>query len=195
MTRKFAGTGLGLALAKHLAKLLGGDVVLTESTPLEGSTFTATIDSGPTPKTSIYEKSKMPSPQLLTPNDPEFRLDGLEVLVVDDSPDNQVLVSWFLKMVGAKVDTAVNGAIALEKVRHKNYDVVLMDIQMPVMDGYEAAAELRKVGYKRPIIALTAYARQEERERCLSSGFNDHISKPINRKALINSIAYFRSHA
>lgn len=194
MKRRFAGTGLGLALSKHLANLLGGDVVLAASTP-NGSTFTATVDAGPALKTSISEKSKATMPQFSPAKEAEVRLDGVKVLVVEDSLDNQILVGWFLKMVGAKVDTAENGELAMEKVRHKRYDVVLMDIQMPVMDGYETTAELRKEGYNMPIIALTAYAREEERERCLSSGFTDHISKPINRKTLINSIAHLGAHS
>ena len=94
-------------------------------------------------------------------------------------------------MAGATVDIADNGKIALEKVRLEKYDILLMDLQMPVMDGYEATAELRKLGVKTPIIALTAHALKEERQHCLASGFDEHISKPVNRNILITTIAQF----
>ena len=193
--RKFGGTGLGLVLSKHLAVLLGGDVVLTESTPQKGSTFTITIDSGPILKSSISEMGEERKILLSSNDGSEVRLDGIRVLVVDDSADNQILVSKFLKMAGAQVNTAENGEVALEKIRQEKFDIVLMDLQMPIKDGYETTAELRRDGYKTPIFALTAHALKEEREHCLSSGFDNHISKPINRNTLIDSIAKFCSRS
>lgn len=189
--RKEAGAGLGLALSKNLANLLGGDVVLTESTPQKGSTFTVTVHSPQMDHAAAEEKAKADA---LPAKNIGRRLDGLKALVVDDSIDNQFLVSWILNQAGAEIDTAENGQIAIDKIHRGNYDVVLMDLQMPVKDGYETTTELRKEGYKRPIIALTAYARKEEREYCLTHGFNDHVSKPINRETLLTSISATTGH-
>jgi CheY-like chemotaxis protein len=122
------------------------------------------------------------------------RLDGIKVLLVEDAPDNQLLVSRYLKIAGAQVEVASNGREAIEKVQYQEsqiegFDVLLMDLQMPIMDGYEATKTLRQMGYKKPIIALTAHALKEERQRCLASGFDDHVGKPIDRCALLESIA------
>jgi len=190
--RRFGGTGLGLVLSKRIASLLGGDLVLTKSEVGKGSTFTLTIDPGPTDKTSFFESSD----QLSTPQPKQLmldqeRLEGVKILLAEDSIDNQMLICKLLTMAGAQVDTAENGKVALEKARQGKYDVLLMDLQMPVMDGYHATSELRKEGYRTPIIALTAHALKEERARCLASGFDDHISKPINLNSLISSIAHF----
>ena len=181
--RKSPGTGLGLALSKNLAILLGGSIVLTESAPQQGSTFTVTIDAGP-----IIKAGEMGPPDKTASAPAEVRLDGIKILVAEDSKDNQYLVNLLAK-AGAEVELVDNGEAAIEKMHHERFDVVLMDLQMPVKDGYEAAAQLRDEGYKEPIIALTAYARSEEREFCLSHGFSDHIGKPINRNTLLNSIA------
>ena len=171
--RRFGGTGLGLVLARHFANLLGGDVELTTSDPEKGSTFTITIDPGPINKsqpTSPNQEEKLPATAPLSP------LSGIKVLLADDSIDNQVLVNMMLKIAGATVEVADNGKEAIEKANRNHYDVLLMDLQMPVMDGYEATAELRKTGYRGKIVALTAHALSEERERCLQSGFEDRKS-------------------
>ncbi len=192
--RKFGGTGLGLVLAKRLAVLLGGDVVLTKSTPEKGSTFTITIDPGPLSESSygvVGEESKIQIASPTDSRDSEFKLDGIRVLVAEDTVDNQILVGLLLRMAGAHVDIAENGEIALQKMLNGKYDIILMDIQMPIKDGYETTAELRKNGYKIPIIALTSHALKEERQLCLESGFDDHVSKPINRNTLLKCITKF----
>lgn len=127
-------------------------------------------------------------PVVPNPNSKQ-RLDGAEILIVDDSPDNQTIISLFLNAVGAKVGVANNGLEAVQKMRTKTYDVVLMDIQMPLMDGYQALKIANENGYRGPILALTAHAMKEEKDRCLAAGFTDYMSKPINRKALIARIA------
>jgi CheY-like chemotaxis protein len=118
-----------------------------------------------------------------------LRLEGLKILVVDDASDNQVLVSRFLNLAGATVETANNGIEGMEMALKGDYDLVLMDIQMPQLDGYGATKALRRKGFDKPIIALTAHAMREERDRCLMAGCNDHITKPINRLILLERIA------
>lgn len=187
--RRFGGTGLGLILSRHLAELLGGNVVLTESSLGKGSTFTITIDPGPLAEASNNaEDNPHPSRFINTMPLTTTRIDGVQILVADDSTDNQILVSRILNLAGAQVETVDNGQMAVDKVQQKKYDVVLMDLQMPIMDGYEATKQLRKAGYYLPIVALTAHALKEEREFCLKSGFDDHVSKPIDRNTLIDSI-------
>jgi len=182
--RKYGGTGLGLVLSKRFANLLGGDVVLTESTPDKGSTFTITIDPGPA-QSVVGDAAKA---KLAEMQKSGLRLDGIKVLLAEDSVDNQTLVTRFLKLAGASVDVASDGREATQKAKNDHYDVLLMDLQMPVMDGYEATAQLRREGYRGKIVALTAHALSEERERCLKSGFDDHISKPVNRELLIERV-------
>ena len=182
--RKHGGAGLGLILSKRLANLLGGDVVLAHSDPTQGSTFLITINPG-----SIDSSAIVPTQSKSGPAKTAERLDGLRVLLTDDAPDNQLLVSRLLKLAGAEVDIASNGREAVEKALAREYDVLLMDLQMPVMDGYEATRELRNHGYPGTIIALTAHALKEERERCMVSGFDDHLSKPINRSSLVHRLA------
>lgn len=189
-TRKFGGTGLGLILSKKLANSLGGDVVLDHSVLGEGSTFIITIDPGH-PDQKGPEAQKVLGVNSAISRDLSIQanaLAGIKVLFVEDAPDNQMIVGRILKNAGAYVDTALNGKDGRDKALHNDYDIVLMDLQMPIMDGYEATSSLRDGGFHTPIIALTAHALMEERQRCLSNGFNDHLSKPINRNALVKCI-------
>jgi PAS domain S-box-containing protein len=191
-TRKFGGTGLGLVLSKKLANILGGDVVLTESTPGVGSTFAISIDPGEI-ETTIFSSTDFRDQKILPfpiPH-PSQNLRHLNILVVEDSPDNQVLIQRLLRMAGAKIQIASNGREALEKVHQSDFDMILMDLQMPEMDGFEATRRLRAQGFRKPIIALTAHAMKEERKRCLESGFDEHLSKPVDREALIRTLSDF----
>lgn len=183
--RAFGGSGLGLALSKRLAQLLGGDVVLDQSLPDEGSTFLVTVDPGPVKYSDVEFE--------VTSDEEPNRLNGIRILLTDDSTDNQVLVCRILQKAGATVDVASNGREALEKAREHKYDVLLMDLQMPVMDGYEATREIRSSGYKGKIFALTAFAMAEDRERCLADGFDDHFSKPVDKETLIRKLNVSRS--
>ena len=118
----------------------------------------------------------------------DTRLDGIHVLVVDDAPDNRLLVSRFLKIAGAICESAPDGPQGIEKALSGKCDVVLMDIQMPAMDGYEAVAQLRSMNFRKPVIALTAHAMKSERDRCLRSGFDAYLTKPISRIELFETI-------
>ncbi len=114
-----------------------------------------------------------------------------KILIVVDSPDNRLLLSFILKQFGASSDTANDGKAAVEKAlsAHSHFDLVLMDLQMPIMGGYEAVSELRKSGFDQPIIALTAHSMKEEKEKCLSNGFTNYLTKPIARNTLLNMIS------
>ncbi len=123
----------------------------------------------------------------------ESQLEGLKILLVEDSEDNQDIITYFLTHAGAHVDIADNGVEGVQKTLEGDYNIVLMDIQMPKMDGYQATSELRNKGYVGPIIALTAHALKEERDRCLKAGYTEHMTKPVNRLTLISEIARFAS--
>lgn len=191
-TRRFGGTGLGLVLSKELAIALGGDVVLKQSQPGEGSTFVVTIDPGHGSEV-LFESSQKQERNIvpiskIAPN-PTFT--RLKILIVDDSPDNQALIKKLLTLVGASVETANNGREGVRKALQGDFSMILMDLQMPEMDGYEATRELRRQGYSRPIIALTAHAMKEERRKCLENGFDDHLTKPIDRESLLHALSEY----
>ena len=191
--RKYGGTGLGLALTKGLCQAMGGDFVLRKSSPGQGSTFVATIfvevasDSGfidgLNARFPVDITSKSNSPQLLA---------GTKILLVEDSPDNQQLIQIMLSRVGARVEVASDGAEGVEKALASNYDVVLMDIQMPRMDGLEAIGILRDKHYQGPVIALTAHAMKEHKAQALAAGFTDFLSKPIQQGPMLEVLSRFR---
>lgn len=188
VTRRFGGTGLGITLSRRLANALGGDLVLTSSNCGEGSTFTITVE---------VEVMAAPSLAPFQGAQPAFhgdalrphRFDGRRVLVVDDSPDNQLLMNRILRGFGIQVDVAKDGQEGVQKALSHDYDIVLMDIQMPVLDGVEAVRKLRAGGYAQPILALTAHAMKEERDRCLASGFDGYVTKPVDRNELLRQMS------
>lgn len=181
---KYGGTGLGLVLSRKLANLLGGDVVLKDSTVGKGSIFESYVEAEMVDESKYYEGQKAMKNTQANLN----FLDGIKILVVDDSPDNQLIISRYLSSAGGQVDLASNGSDAIMKANSYNYDVLLMDLRMPIMDGYQTTSELRRSGYQNPIIAVTAHALAEEKQRCLNSGFNDFISKPISRETLVETV-------
>lgn len=187
MTRRFGGTGLGLALSKRLSQLLGGDLILKESRLGGGSTFRIIVKNHLSSSSSKRLEKKFDKQCQNTTT----KLKGISVLFVDDSPDNQVLVAMLLRKKGAHVDIAENGLVAIEKAIHGDHDVVVMDVQMPVLDGYSATQRLRASGFLKPIVALTAHAMSEVREKCLNVGYSDYLPKPINQEELITTIAKY----
>lgn len=191
-TRLYGGTGLGLALARKLARAMGGDIWLKDSVPGKGSVFAAEVEAPMAPNTkkiSHFFGSETDEHVAKETSDQQLR--GRRILLVEDALDNQLLISRFLQKSGAIIDIANNGEEGVKKALANEYELVLMDIQMPLLDGYEATSRLRQAGFKKPILALTAHALNEEREKCLLTGCNGHLTKPINRQQLIENITKF----
>ena len=184
ITRLFGGTGLGLVLSQKLAELLGGGIELTRSELRVGSTFTLTIHEFKGGVTKALDKINIRKTEAVA----SHPLQGKIVLLTEDSPDIQKLLTLILQKEGAEVDLAINGVDCLQKYNTKKYDVILMDIQMPIMDGYTAARKLREEGFTRPIIALTAHAMSDEYQRCIQAGCDGYLSKPVQRQKLVDMI-------
>ena len=188
MTRRYGGTGLGLELSRRLARNLGGDVTLIQSEVGKGSTFCIRIEALPQMNNEL-SFAKFKSEDSSPKNVKHLDLRDVKVLLAEDSPDNQLLIQYILRKTGAKLECTNNGAECLERALNGDHDLVLMDIQMPVMDGYQTTTALRSTGYSKPIIALTAHAMKEDRNRCLEAGCNTHLTKPINAEDLIQTIS------
>ncbi len=183
-TRKYGGTGLGLALSQKLAWALGGDLVLKRSEPGVGSVFTLTIEPG---SVATETKKRKPSAPVVAKSSQAI-LDGIRVLVAEDNADNEELITKFLTRRGASVEVARNGAEAIALAASSIFEIILMDLQMPIVDGFEATKRLRAEGCKLPIIALTAHAMKEEREKCLGLGFTEFLTTPLDVQALIATV-------
>lgn len=180
--RRFGGTGLGLALSRRLAEALGGDLELIRSVPSKGSSFALRLPLEIPGLESAAIKESQAEVALLK---------GIRVLIVDDAPDNLQLIRAMLGRAGATTMLAGNGQEALAVAMRELPDAIIMDVQMPIMDGHEATRRLRASGYMKPIIALTAHALEQQRQRSLDAGCTDHLTKPVDRQFLIATICRY----
>lgn len=191
ITRRFGGSGLGLVVSRSVAEAMGGTLELIRSSSVQGSVFRLTIplpQKTQSPQIGMFEKP-------VRDGQPPRELEGVQVLLVEDSFDNEMLIRAYLKGTGVQLEVAHNGAEAVDRALDRKFDVVFMDIQMPVMDGLEATRRLKSRHYDRPIVALSAHALPEEVERSLAAGCHSHLTKPIMKSVLIDQIRSLRHYA
>jgi CheY-like chemotaxis protein len=183
VARKFGGSGLGLALSRRIAEAMGGTLELQKSLPGQGSHFRFRF-----PVDGVGDAVAAQAP--VGGVQREGALKGKRILLAEDSPDNAYLISHFIRSAGGEVDVVGDGVQAVKAVQRGSYDYILMDIQMPDMDGLEASRRIRALGNQKPILALTAHALPAEAEKSLRAGCNAHLTKPISREVLISSLRH-----
>lgn len=198
ITRQYGGTGLGLSISRQIAHAMGGEIQV-QSEFGKGSTFTATIDIGSLEQVRLLDSpvadgiasssSNTHSTKKTAGSIPVLS-SAMRILLVEDGELNRKLIQVLLTKAGIdNVDIAENGKIGLQKACDDFYDVILMDMQMPVMDGYTAAKKIRELGYKTPIIALTASATAKDKQRCLAAGCTEFLSKPLQPEDLFHLLS------
>ena len=192
ITRRFGGTGLGLTISKSFAESLGGALTVT-SVAGEGSTFTMIVDAGEIdPDARILDISDFEHESREARNierGKRYKFNGSRILLVDDGDANRQLIQLVLQRNGVLVETAVNGKLAVDKATTSDYDVILMDMQMPVMDGYTATRKLREYGLDTPIVALTANAMRGDEEKCREAGCTGFLTKPVDLDEVLAYLA------
>lgn len=194
VSRRYGGTGLGLVITRRLTAMLGGEIELV-SEPNRGSTFTVSIDAGDLRDVELVQPQSVAGVTMADPSADPATL-NCRVLVVDDRREIRFLSKQLLTRAGAEVSEAEDGLVAVEQVTQalsagQPPDLILLDMQMPNLDGYQTARRLRKLNFQQPIIALTADAMQGDMRRCLRAGCNDYLSKPIDARQLIEMVRRF----
>jgi signal transduction histidine kinase/CheY-like chemotaxis protein len=187
VTRRFGGTGLGLTISRRFARALGGDIVV-QSEPGRGSTFRVLIETGSLSGVPMVSSSDELGPATARSN-AAWRFRTGRVLIVDDGPENCELLRLVLEGAGLTVDVAENGSIAVERARRASFDAILMDMQMPVMDGYTATRLLRQAGFDKPILGLTANAMTGAEKQVLEAGCSDYLTKPVDIDRVMEKLA------
>lgn len=193
VTRKFGGTGLGLTISRHIAQALGGELSV-RSEPGSGSVFSVTIAVGQLDKIDFLSQPPVADIVEFSPSCPvdnTSRLSGSRLLLVEDGPINRRMIKVMLSHYGIDVTEAENGQIGVNLATTQDFDVIVMDMQMPVKDGYTATSELRAKGLKTPIIALTAHAMKGDETKCRDAGCTDYITKPISEERLVRKLAEY----
>jgi PAS domain S-box-containing protein len=194
ITRKFGGTGLGLTISRRLAELLNGEISVTSELGI-GSKFMVKIDGGPNQGVEkLQNLTEATLPKCADSAAHQSIILSGRILLVEDGRDNQRLLRMQLGDAGAVVFSAEDGQVAIDMATAQPFDLILMDMQMPVVDGYAATTELRRRGLKMPIIALTAYAMAEDRLKCLACGCNDYLSKPVKEEILLRTVYQHLGH-